>query len=263
MYDRGKTRPPVDTSSGWRSRFEMLVGVTGSRLAKYRDSWWEVCTASLCVVWRPQFLLVVLFEMAVFGFSIGLNVTNVVFLGTPAPVGFGYSPDITSGSYATPMIAVVIGELIGRFANDWIMRFSIRRNQGVFEAESRLWICYLGIPLFLCGFLVLGAGIQHLKMAAVIMGWGIAEVSTMIITVVIYAYCNDCFPKHQGETSALINLARTLGGFSVAYFQVPWATKSGALTVMGVEAAITVGLFLITVPLVQIKGPYFRQRFAM
>jgi len=42
MYDRGKTRPPVDTSSGWRSRFEMLVGVTGSRLAKYRDSWWEV-----------------------------------------------------------------------------------------------------------------------------------------------------------------------------------------------------------------------------
>lgn len=26
-------------------------------------------------------------------------------------------------------------------------------------------------------------------------------------------------------------------GFSVAYFQVPWATKSGALEVMGVEAA--------------------------
>lgn len=26
-------------------------------------------------------------------------------------------------------------------------------------------------------------------------------------------------------------------GFSVAYFQVPWATKSGGLEVMGVEAA--------------------------
>ena len=55
----------------------------------------------------------------------------------------------------------------------------------------------------------------------------------------------------QGEISALINLARTLGGeciccrkhretlkhmvvgFGVAYFQVPWATKSGALVVMG------------------------------
>jgi hypothetical protein len=26
-------------------------------------------------------------------------------------------------------------------------------------------------------------------------------------------------------------------GFAVAYFQVPWATKSGALMVFGVEAA--------------------------
>src|ERR1700760_1118628 len=39
------------------------------------------------------------------------------------------------------------------------------------------------------------------------------------------AYTNDCFPKHQGEISALLNLARVLGGFSVAYFQVPWAMK--------------------------------------
>ena len=41
------------------------------------------------------------------------------------------------------------------------------------------------MPLNLCGFLVLGAGIQHLNLAAVIMGWGIAEMSVMINTVVI------------------------------------------------------------------------------
>ena len=51
------------------------------------------------------------------------------------------------------------------------------------------------------------------------------------------AYANDCFPKHQGEISALINLARVLGGFGVAYFQVPWATKHGALQTFGCEAA--------------------------
>jgi hypothetical protein len=36
-------------------------------------------------------------------------------------------------------VAVIIGELIGRYLNDWIMEFSIRRNKGVHEAESRLW----------------------------------------------------------------------------------------------------------------------------
>ena len=38
-----------------------------------------------------------------------------------------------------PQVAVIIGEIIGHFANDAIMRVTTRRNQGVFEAEGRLW----------------------------------------------------------------------------------------------------------------------------
>lgn len=41
----------------------------------------------------------------------------------------------------------------------------------------------------------------------------------------------------KGEISALLNLARILGGFGVAYFQVPWAVKHGALRTFGAEAA--------------------------
>jgi hypothetical protein len=45
-------------------------------------------------------------------------------------------------------VAVIIGEVIGHFSNDAIMRVSTRRNKGVFEAESRLWwvrsACLLG-----------------------------------------------------------------------------------------------------------------------
>jgi hypothetical protein len=82
----------------------------------------------------------------------------------------------------------------------------------------------------------------------------------------------------QGEISALTNLARTLGGFSVAYFQVPWATKHGAIQTFGVEAAcvttgyfhsllstdklvinsIVVGLFFLIVPALQLQGRYLR-----
>jgi hypothetical protein len=84
--------------------------------------------------------------------------------------------------------------------------------------------------------------------------------------------------SRQGEMSALTNLARVLGGFSVAYFQVPWATKYGALQACGVEAAcaisvhfrsllftdslttnsIVVGLFFAIVPTLQLKGRYLR-----
>ena len=86
-----------------------------------------------------------------------MQVTMAVFLGEE----FGFSQFAISGVYATPIvsplkaltpqrmtdakIAVVSGELVGRYTNDWIMNVSIRRNNGVFEAESRLW--YVQLPL--------------------------------------------------------------------------------------------------------------------
>lgn len=58
--------------------------------------------------------------------------------------------------------------------------------------------CYIAIPLYICGFVTLGAAFQmHLSVGALVMGWGIAELAIMINTVAVYAYCNDAFPKHQ------------------------------------------------------------------
>lgn len=39
-----------------------------------------------------------------FGFGIGVNVTQAVFLGSPPPVGFGLTPFAVSGSYGTPIV---------------------------------------------------------------------------------------------------------------------------------------------------------------
>jgi len=263
MYDRGVKDLPSRPPDGLRYRFETLVGVTGSKLAKYRASWFEAISAPFKLFWRPHLLSIMVFEALLFGFGIGINVTNAVFLGSPPPFGYGFSQYAIAGAYATPMVAVLIGELIGHFANDAIMHVTTRRNNGVFEAESRLWACYIAMPLYICGFVVLGAAFQkHLSVGALVMGWGIAEVAIMVNTVAVYAYTNDCFPKHQGEISALLNLARVLGGFSVAYFQVPWALKHGALQTFGCEAAIVAGLFVFIVPTLQLTGRMLRERFS-
>ena len=45
------------------------------------------------------------------------------------------------------------------------------------------------MPLYLCGFLVLGASFQKkLSVGALVMGWGIAEVAVMINTVAVCEY---------------------------------------------------------------------------
>ncbi|KNZ71970.1 hypothetical protein J132_05246 [Termitomyces sp. J132] len=263
MYDRTVKPIPEHPTRGLRYRIETLIGITGVKMAKYRPSWKESILSPLNVVWRPHLMMILWFEAMLFGFSIGINGTNPVFLGSPRPVGYGFGPFAIAGGYGTPIasVAVIIGQFIGRYMNDWIMNVSIRRNKGVFEAESRLWACYVAMPLYVCGFVTLGASFEkHLSIGALIMGWGIVVLAVLMNTVAVYAYCNDCFPKHKGEISALINLARTLGGFSVAYFQVPWATKHGAIQTFGVEAAIVIGLFLMVVPALQIKGRRLRVR---
>ena len=70
--------------------------------------------------------------------------------------------------------------------------------------------------------------------------------------------CESADETTQGENSALVNLFRTLGGFSVAYFQVPWASKHGSLQTFGCEAAIVTGLFLLIIPALQYNGRYLR-----
>jgi hypothetical protein len=110
-------------------------------------------------------------------------------------------------------VAVIIGEIIGHFANDAIMRITTRRNKGVFEAENRLWwvqpacplrrsanssmvgglrthrACYMGVPLYICGFLVLGDALKkHSSVAELVIGWGISMVALMVNTVAVCAF---------------------------------------------------------------------------
>ena len=54
------------------------------------------------------------------------------------------------------------------------------------------------MPLYLCGFLVLGASFQEiLTVGALVMGWGIAEVAVMINTVAVCMFFCQRLPKDR------------------------------------------------------------------
>jgi hypothetical protein len=57
------------------------------------------------------------------------------------------------------------------------------------------------MPLYICGFLVLGAAFQnHLSVAAVVMGWGIALTALIVITVSV---CEFLHPRPICEDSVV------------------------------------------------------------
>ncbi|KAL0568437.1 hypothetical protein V5O48_013549, partial [Marasmius crinis-equi] len=101
MYDR--TRGVSMVKPGFKGRAEALLGAIAPRIAKTAPSWKEVIMAPLALMWRPHFIGVWLFEAAIFGFNIGLNVTNTIFFQSPPPFGFGFKPHTVAGIYATPV----------------------------------------------------------------------------------------------------------------------------------------------------------------
>ncbi|KAL0060322.1 hypothetical protein AAF712_012888 [Marasmius tenuissimus] len=264
LFDRRTNSNIPLPRTGLRYRLETLVGITALRLAKYRASWKKAILPTFNLMWRPHMFGMMVFINVVLGFGIGMTLTNAVFLGAPPPVGFGWSITGVSGGYATPLVATAIGTVFTKFGNDWILAYSLRRNKGVFVPEDRLWICYPAVVLYIAGFILLGYALeQRMHTVAVVFGWGIAATAQMMATAQIYAYCNDSFSTLQGEVSGLLNLARSLGGFAVAWYQIPWVMAYGAEQTFGCEAAIVVGVFLIVVPALQWKGKFLRTKFAI
>lgn len=108
---------------------------------------------------------------------------------------------------------MIFGEQIGHYLNDWVMEVCIRRNKGVFEAEMRLWwvqilclaicypeielsirrTCYVSVVLYIAGFVVLGACMEQLSIAGLVLGWGIAQCVVVFNTVAVCECIRDLY----------------------------------------------------------------------
>ncbi|KAG8695301.1 hypothetical protein FRC08_007910 [Ceratobasidium sp. 394] len=258
MYDRKYYPAPTPPERGLRYRIETLVEITGAKMYKYRVPFRTALWRPIETLLDPRILLASIFMGITFGWTIGINVTLVIFLQTPPPLGYGMNADQSSAMYLTPIIAALLGELVGHWLNDLFAKQYIRRHHGVFKPEARLIMPYLGSFWATFGLITLGATFQHrLSVVGVIFGWGMLIFGVMQIVTSMYAYCSDLLPDRQGELSAILNWARVLGGFSVAYYQVPWAERAGSLQVFGIGAAIVVGITTLIIPVLQFSSPWF------
>ncbi|KAK5046468.1 hypothetical protein LTR84_008271 [Exophiala bonariae] len=185
--------------------------------------------------------------------AVGINQTSSILFSLPVTEGgYGFSQSVVGYIFFAPVTGVVLGELFGHFFNDFLASRHIRRHKGIFIPEARLFPIYLSTIFMVPGLVLVGQSLfHHLHWAAIIMGWGMFVFGYMVATVAVTAYALDSYPTAAGEVSALINLARLLGGFSVGYFQLQWGEKSGYNVTFGVQAAIVAAGIMI-IPLLHI-----------
>ncbi|KAL3704585.1 hypothetical protein TMatcc_008256 [Talaromyces marneffei ATCC 18224] len=86
-------------------------------------------------------------------------------------------------------------------------------------------------------------------------GWVMVNLGMVGSTVAITAYALEKYPMHSGPVSAILNMWRTCGGFSVGYFQASWIVRNGVGVVFAVQAAVVVvGVVIFIVPVVVLGG---------
>lgn len=186
--------------------------------------------------------------------AIGINQTTAILFGLPrSEGGYGFSYKALGFLSFTPIVAVIIGEILGHHGNDWITRVYTRVHGGIFKPEGRLMAIYPA-DMFMCaGLILVGQALaKHLHWVALAFGWAMYVGGYMVVSVAITAHALDAYPNAPGEVSTLINLSRILGGFAVGYFELEWGLKEGFDVSFGIQAAIVAA----SVPIIVILHVY-------
>ncbi|KAF7550228.1 hypothetical protein G7Z17_g5870 [Cylindrodendrum hubeiense] len=157
------------------------------------------------------------------GFSYGsyliwfnvLNATASIILSAP-PYNFGSS--MVGLSYLSCCIGVIVGSFVSGRLSDWLTIKLARRNNGIMEAEHRLWpfvICVIMVPSSL---ILWGVGAQHgVHWFGLIFAMGcLAFTSTVGITLSVN-YLIDSYHNISGDAIVTIILVRNTMSFAISY----------------------------------------------
>ncbi|KAL2678565.1 hypothetical protein Neosp_009313 [[Neocosmospora] mangrovei] len=167
------------------------------------------------------------------GFSYGsyliwfnvLNATSSIILsGEP----YNFKPSMVGLSYTSCCIGVIVGALVSGNFSDWLTIKLARRNNGIMEAEHRLWpfaICVVMVP----GSLILwGVGAQHgVHWFGLVFAMGCLAFTSAVGVTLSVNYLIDSYHDISGDAIVTVILVRNTMSFAISYGITPWLTDLG------------------------------------
>lgn len=268
-YDRRAVEPDLITTG---PRWQRMLGIHQIRSRYIKNSLKDVVMRPVIIICKPVVFIASIYYMLTFAWVVGINTTLSIMLG---PIYGFEAKQLGSAShsweqgllrltcfigfyYFTPVVATILGEVVGHWLHDLIAKVYARHHEGRLEPEARLFAIWVALPFMVAGLILMGYSLErqyHYMLAA--LGWGCYVFGIMIVTVAINSYVLDSYPEASGEVAALVNFGRTLGGFIVSYFMVEWAEKQGTIRQMGTMCGILGGASFIALSL-QIWGKRLR-----
>ncbi|KAG7405162.1 putative MFS-type transporter [Fusarium oxysporum f. sp. rapae] len=176
--------------------------------------------------------------------------------------GYGFKPSMVGLSYLSCCLGTIIAAILAGRLSDWLTIKLARRNNGIMEAEHRLWplaICVIGVPASL---ILWGVGAQHgVHWFGLIFAMCTLSVTSVMGLIISINYLIDSYYELSGDAIVTIILVRNTMSFAISYGITPWITNMGYQNCF-ISAAF-VALAACSACFVMIKfGKSLRQRSA-
>ncbi|GKU06720.1 transporter protein hol1 [Fusarium langsethiae] len=167
------------------------------------------------------------------GFSYGsyliwfnvLNATASIVLSGP---GYDFKPSMVGLSYLSCCLGTIIAFCVAGRMSDWLTVKLARRNNGIMEAEHRLWplaICVVGVPASL---ILWGVGAQHgVHWFGLIFAMCALSTTSVMGLIISINYLIDSYCDISGDAITTIILVRNTMSFAISYGITPWITNLG------------------------------------
>lgn len=159
--------------------------------------------------------------------------------------------------FTGPFIGGLISSVILGLVSDRVIRWCIRKNNGVYEPEYRLLLCPVGL-LTIAGFISWGYVVQNqgsVYLAIFLHGLGLFGITFVLVTTA--NYCLDAYREMSSEIFLASMCVKNILIYGYSYFVNTWAIADGPLRIFVVLGSVAAA-FMLFLPVFIVFGKRYR-----
>ncbi|KAF8578767.1 putative cycloheximide resistance protein [Ramaria rubella] len=179
-------------------------------------------------------------------------ISSVVFALPP----YNFDASQTGLVSIGPLVASIVAMFISGPLCDYSAVWFAKKNNGVYEPESRLYLMFPMLVLEVAGYgfwaLMQDKGVHWIGKkisSGPVMMYSIINAGQSIGSTAIVTYVIDVHRENAAECFALINFVKNMVLFGFTQFSVAWVTHMGVLHTFGILAGLTALSVLPTIPM--------------
>lgn len=165
-----------------------------------------------------------LYGSSLFWYSV-LNATEALILGDEP---YNFSPAMCGLAYASPVIFTLLIYPYAGWSTDWIKIYFAKKNNGISQAEDRLWVLIVYMILGPAALILWGVGAAHgIHWFGIIVGLGLQAGLCIVGCISSVTYTLDTYPEMGVSAITVLVIIRNTMNFAMDYGITPFIENCG------------------------------------